>query len=124
MQQLYSSSTISYAKFTRHGYPMRVHLAELQNRIRPLKSKLKFISNSRSLDLKILQFLGFKPNDFEMGTNMIFFRLHRFELFQKFIKDFENDSDLTLKQMKKYLIKSNWRYIGFVALMLSKFTFS
>lgn len=115
-QQLYTSSTISYAKFSRYGYPKRVHLIELQDKIRPLESKLKFISTNRTLELKILQFLGFKLSDFKMGINMIFFRLNRFELFEKFIADFKNDPDFILNEMKRFLIRSNWRYM-----MLSKF---
>lgn len=121
-QQLYTSSIISYAKFNRLGYPKRVQLKEITDKIQPIASTLKFISKHRLLNLKFLQFLGYEQKDFQMGNDTIFFRLHKFKLFEKFILDFENNRDLFLCKMKKFLIQSNWQYMYLVVMMLSKLT--
>lgn len=121
LQQLNTSSTISYAKFMRYGYPKRLILQELVNLCRPLENELKSFERT-VLYKKCFLSLGLELKDFKMGNNTIFFRLNKFNLIEKFIHDLKNNSTNTLNRIKKTILRWKWRQIIYCVRFASNYS--
>lgn len=89
------------------GYPKRIVLEELAKKCQPIENKFKSIKRS-TLYSKILLSRGFGLNDFKIGREMIFFRSTKFYILERLIRDFEENREDTLEQLKRSLIKSMW----------------
>lgn len=119
LQQLNSSSTISYAKFMRYGYPKRLAMQELIDLCRPLENELENIE-STMLYKKCFLTLGLKMKDFKMGNNTIFFRMNKFDLIERFISDSKNNSNDIFNRMKRAILRWKWRQYIWCIRFLSK----
>lgn len=90
------------------GYPKRIALVELVNKLEPIRHEFKYIPNSFFYP-KILLLRGFGPNDFIFGKEIIFFRSTKSDLVKKMFHDLKESSEDTLKKIKKALLRSIWR---------------
>lgn len=89
LRQLMTSSTIAYAQFIRFGYSKHVALQKIINQCKQLEEKLKipFSVDSTNLYLKVLLPIGFGPEDFKMGNDLILFRSNKIDLLEKWFSD-------------------------------------
>lgn len=72
----------------------------------PLENELENIRAKRTLFYtKCLLALGFHVKDFNMGNDIIFFRMNNFHL----IDDLKNNPKDTLNSMKKSILRWKWR---------------
>lgn len=93
-KQLITSSTISYAKFIRFGYPKRIELQKMVDECKWLEKKLNIECAQRlTFYSKVLLYIGFKLKDFKMGNNAIFFRLSKFNLLERFFSDLAENKE-------------------------------
>lgn len=85
LQQLNTSSTISYAKFIRYGYPKHVALQLIIDACKSIENKLvKPYVNRLDFCTKIIMFVGLKLQDFKIANDTIFVRLNKFTLLETF----------------------------------------
>lgn len=95
LKQLITSSTISYVKFIRFGYPKRIELRKIVDACEWLEKKLNIEFEQRSMFYsKVLLYIGFKLKDFKMGHDAIFFRSKKFHLLENFLSDLAESEDL------------------------------
>lgn len=88
LKQLNTSSTVSYARFIRYGYPKRIDFQKITDACSPIENNLKNICSDRyNFYAKVLISIGFKFSDFKLGNDVIFFRAGKFDLIQAFLSD-------------------------------------
>lgn len=87
LEQLHTSSTVSYAKFIRYGYPKRIDFKKLVDACKPIKSKLEKACGKSNFYSKVLLSMGLKLNEFKFGNDTIFFRSKKFHLVEEFFSD-------------------------------------
>lgn len=88
LKQLNTSSTISYAKFIRFGYPKRIPYKKLADACKPIEDNLKKICHEESnIYTKVILSIGLSLNNFKLGNDTIFFRSKQFHLMEKFFSD-------------------------------------
>lgn len=97
---------------------MRINLAEFVNKLQPIQSRFEHVIGLYS---KILLSRGFKPNDFVIGKDMIFFRSANISLVEKFLHDLKEYPEATLKEIRKALWICIWRRFVMVQKICIKF---
>lgn len=99
LTQLKTSCIVSYAQFIRFGYSKRIDFQELVNRCKSLEDKFQNDSfNRQYFYSKVLLSIGFKHEDFKMGSGVIFFRSNKFNLLEKIFSNMTGIPYLTLEQ--------------------------
>lgn len=117
LQQLNSSSLISYAKFIRYGFPKSLTLQNLIDLCHPLENDLRNIQiNRKVFYTKCLLSLGFTSKDFNVGNDRIFFRMNKFHL----LDCLKDSTKNTLDVMKKAILRWEWRYAILCIRFMSK----
>lgn len=88
MQQLHTSSIISYAKFIRDGYPKRVAIERIMAECKSVENKLpKAYANRLDFCTKILRFIGLRSQDYKIGDDVIFLRANKLSLLEQFFTE-------------------------------------
>lgn len=110
LQQLKSSSFLAYVNLIRSGYPKRIHIDQIYKAFKQnhhlwrddcMDSK-RFCSN-------LLLSNGCDSTDFKFGTDCIFFRTKCSVLLQNILKSHPEFITQSMKRMKRYLIRLEWK---------------
>lgn len=110
MQQLKSSSLISYINLIRCGYPKRVPIDQIYKSFKPKYNLWKDVcSDSKRFCSNLLLSNGFKHTDFKFGTDCIFFRMRCSTLLDKLSYPNPDFIGQSINTMKKHLIQLEWK---------------
>lgn len=100
LEQLKTSSVVSYAKFVRFGYPKRIPIQKMIEICKSIEEKFKKMYTQKYFYRKVLLTLGFKIKDFKMGNDEIFFRSDKFHLLENFFSDVQ-DAPILSQEIRK-----------------------
>lgn len=118
LSQLKTSCTISYAEFIRFGYTKRFDFKDLVIKCEPLKQEfIKYCYDRMHFYSKVLLSIGFKLEDFKMGTEAICFRSNKFQLMEDFLSD---ATAASFEKIKRGFRTSKWRCVIIAIRFLSK----
>lgn len=96
LNQLKSSSTLSYIDFIRLGFPMRIPLEQLEKLYTP---HYHLCSDPNQFYTELFLSLGFCLGDFKLGKDHIFFRSNKNELMQKVLL-----TESSIPMLERYII--------------------
>lgn len=115
LTQLVSTAIISYAKFIRFGFPNHIALQKLIDDCAPIEKKFnKAGVNQLDFCSTVLKSLGFRPKDFKMGKDTIFFRSDKFNLLQGFFSGTTHNEENTpavAARIEGYFRRLMWRRV-------------
>lgn len=111
-RQLKSFSVISYAKFVRNCYPIKIPLDSLKEIYDPYFAQIEFFSkNVKQFYIKMLVSCGFRLKNFKMGEKLIFFRECQNGLVSEILNTNPESIKGNLAKMKRFLARNKWKLL-------------
>lgn len=102
LEQLKTACTIAYANFMRLGYPVHIPLNQFLSAFQPMKGKLENIC-ANNFNTKILLSLGLKLKDFRFGSEFIFVRSKKSDVFTQL------SNPQAVMEAEKFMVRSKWK---------------
>lgn len=104
LKQLETSGTIAYYSLIEFGYPMKISIAELYQKLLTYLEPRHILIGSKNCCLLFLLANGFLNKDFKLGKTEILIRAEKTILFQSLYAAFENmNNDIKVKFNTKYI---------------------
>lgn len=100
LEQLRSSSTLSYVDFVQIGFPLRITLVKIQNLYAPYYN---MCADARRFHMKLLLSKCLRIGEFKLGNNYIFFRSNKCNQMQQILS-----VDSSLIALKRYIARTRW----------------
>lgn len=117
LDQLKSSGSIAYSHLMSVGYPTHIEIESLYQILKPYDF---ILNNAKAVCKSFLHSIGFKESDFKFGSSKLFLRPGKDDVMSRFLKSGPSDFELTIKNMKAFIIKSRWKVLLFTILFCCK----
>lgn len=105
LDQLRSSGTLAYYELMQFGYPVKIHIADFYNKLKPVLKPRHVSIGDRMCCFIFLLASGFKAEDLKFGKSSIHIRPGNSKLFEKIQTEINGSSlELALKFQKGFVV--------------------